>query len=52
MWPAAGEENDNVELSVTKGYCSVAINSENMDAQAWYDMIVDTVESRTESDND
>lgn len=33
----------NVELSVSKGYCTVAINSENLPAQQWHEMLVDSI---------
>ncbi|MFC1732515.1 hypothetical protein ACFL6I_19600 [candidate division KSB1 bacterium] len=41
MWPAS--ESD-VELSVSKGYCSIAVNAEKMPARQWYDMIIKSVE--------
>ncbi len=40
VWPTS--ENDN-EISVTKGYCSVTINTEEISADMWYQMIVDSV---------
>ena len=38
--------NEGVELSVSRGYCSVAINSETLKAKQWYDMIAEAVEQQ------
>src|SRR3989338_7623225 len=38
--------NEGVELSVSRGYCSVAINSETLKARQWYDMIAEAVEQQ------
>ncbi|MBW3022767.1 hypothetical protein KY308_01550 [Candidatus Woesearchaeota archaeon] len=43
LWPAA--ESD-VELSVTRGYCSVAINVEKIASEQWYGMIINAVEQK------
>lgn len=42
-WPAG--ESD-AELSVTKGYCSVVINSEKLGAEQWYSMIAEAVKEQ------
>jgi hypothetical protein len=40
-WPETTE--GDVELAVTKGYCSVAINSEMIPATQWYDMFEESI---------
>ncbi|MBD3313802.1 hypothetical protein GF345_05150 [Candidatus Woesearchaeota archaeon] len=43
MWPAA--EGD-VELSVSRGYCSFAVNTEKIPADQWHDMMIDAVDKQ------
>ncbi|MBU0535543.1 MAG: hypothetical protein KKE20_01155 [Nanoarchaeota archaeon] len=43
VWPAA--ESD-VELSVSRGYCSVAVNAEKITAEQWFGMIGDAIEQQ------
>jgi hypothetical protein len=43
VWPAA---DSDVELSVSRGYCTVAINAEKIPAKQWYDMMLDSVEQQ------
>jgi hypothetical protein len=43
VWPVS--ESD-VELSVTRGYCTVAINAEKITAEQWYAMMLDAVEQQ------
>jgi len=40
-WPDIA--NGDVELTVSKGYCSVAVNSEKIPSLQWYEMILDSV---------
>ncbi|MBU0962666.1 MAG: hypothetical protein KKD48_02050 [Nanoarchaeota archaeon] len=40
VWPAS---DSNIELSVTRGYCSVSVNVEKIPAESWYDMIIKSV---------
>ncbi len=43
IWPTAENISDDVELSVTLGYCSVTINTEKMTAQQWHKAITDAI---------
>ncbi|MBU1632673.1 MAG: hypothetical protein KJ580_05665 [Nanoarchaeota archaeon] len=40
-WPDTTK--GDVELTVSKGYCTIAINSEKLPAKQWYEMFVDAV---------
>ncbi|MCP3683470.1 MAG: hypothetical protein GY861_12355 [bacterium] len=44
QWPDTTE--GNVELTVSKGYCTVAINSEMIPAKQWYDMFVESINNQ------
>jgi len=46
LWPDA---DSDVELAVTKGYCSVAINSEKIPAKQWFKMLTDGIEKQAGS---
>lgn len=43
LWPAAEQGDGSVEVSVTKGYCSVAINEEGLPAEQWFGMFEDSI---------
>ena len=43
VWPAT---TGDFELGVTKGYCSVVINSEKMTADQWYDLFMDAIDEQ------
>ncbi|UCH12322.1 MAG: hypothetical protein JSW18_05790, partial [Candidatus Omnitrophota bacterium] len=44
MWP--DKSGNNVELSVSVGYCSVSVNAEKLAAKQWYHMLIDSVEKQ------
>ncbi len=44
VWPARAD--NGVELSVTRGYCSVSVNAEKMAARQWYLMFIDSIEKQ------
>jgi hypothetical protein len=44
LWPESENNDGSVEVSVTKGYCSVSINTEKMNAKQWYNSFLDTIE--------
>jgi hypothetical protein len=44
-WPDTAE--GNVELAVSRGYCTVAVNSEKLPAKQWFKMLVDSVEKQS-----
>jgi hypothetical protein len=47
QWPASdGESDGKTEISVTKGYCSVVINTEQISAKQWYDLLLDSVKKQ------
>jgi hypothetical protein len=45
QWPDTSE--NDVELTVTKGYCTVSVNSEKIPAKQWYDMFIDSIEKQS-----
>ncbi|MBW2972090.1 hypothetical protein KY359_03565 [Candidatus Woesearchaeota archaeon] len=44
-WPETGDKDDDVEVAVSRGYCSVAVNQERIPAEPWFGMVVDSVEN-------
>jgi hypothetical protein len=42
QWP--DNTNGDVELTVSKGYCTISINSEKIPAKQWYQMMIDSLE--------
>jgi len=48
-WPEAGNNSGDTEVSVSRGYCSVAINQEKIPAGPWFDMVVESVEDNKDS---
>ncbi|MBW2965107.1 hypothetical protein KY363_06630 [Candidatus Woesearchaeota archaeon] len=46
-WPQADKASD-VEVSVSRGYCSVVVNREKIGADAWFGMVEDSVRNSSE----
>jgi len=44
QWPSSSQEG--VELSVSRGYCTVAVNSEKLPAKQWYEMLIGSIEKQ------
>jgi hypothetical protein len=46
VWPKTSDDTGSVELSVSRGYCSVTINSERLAAEQWFGMFMDSVQKQ------
>jgi hypothetical protein len=45
IWPT-NPDNDGAEISVTRGYCSVIINTEPINSNTWHEILLESLKSQ------
>ncbi|MBW2992528.1 hypothetical protein KY345_04895, partial [Candidatus Woesearchaeota archaeon] len=46
-WPETKDKDEKTEVSVSVGYCTVVVNTEEMTAKQWYDAMIKAIESKS-----